>query len=88
MKIQWNDPVLKKLELEDTKKVNPIIIYREEATFSANVKPDKKWRCPCCQQEAGQWWPYNDDMSLEENFDVHLNGACPNYDKENDRCIS
>lgn len=84
MKTQWKEPQLKKLNLEETKAVEPIIIYAPAVTRS--VEPYIGWKCPCCGEEKG--YPFVHEEDARKDFKENHLPVCPKYDPATERCIS
>lgn len=88
MKTQWKEPQLKKLNLEETKAVEPIILYKSGSAeiVTLDLEPYIGWKCPCCGKESGYIFEDKDEAKVD--FKTNHLPVCPKYDQVNERCIS
>lgn len=86
MKTQWNEPQLKKLNLEETKAVEPIIMHKYDQQNAISLDPYIGWKCPCCGKESGYIFEVED--AARDDFKTNHINSCPKYDKTTERCIS
>lgn len=86
MKTQWKEPQLKKLNLEETKAVEPIILYKNGNIRTFAMEPYIGWKCPCCGKESG--YVFKTEGDARKDFKENHLPVCPKYDKVTERCIS
>ena len=88
MKAKWKTPQVKKLNLEETKAVEAIIMYRSGSPelVTMDLEPFIGWKCPCCQKESG--YIFNQEGEAQNDFKTNHLPNCLKYDKVHDRCMS
>ena len=86
MKIKWKNPEMYQLGLEETKKLEPIIINSNGEVVTFSMNPTYFWKCPCCQKISEK--DFETKELAEAGFYENHEQVCPKYDRVNDRCIS
>ena len=87
MRAKWKTPQVKKLNLEETKAVEAIIMYRSGSPelVTMDLEPFIGWKCPCCQKESG--YIFTQEGEAQNDFKTNHLPNCPKYDKVHDRCM-